>query len=250
MLTNVARRAIGAPMDVAEYYRTLLVHRTALLAECTADEPTFAMHVTSHNVLKDFDLISEVMGGTERGIFMQACREYQYSLEAVLYGNYRHAFSSLRLSFELFTAAIYFSAHQMKMNLWLAKSDDLNWASLNDPDKGVYSHNFMKAFNPELGNYRIQYMNLAAKVYRECSEYVHGNPGTHEDPALMIVYDTSKVQNFHDKVETVRLCVLFQFFARYLRELSLDNKAKVEALAMEAFGDLPEIQASFGAVGR
>ncbi len=156
-------------MDVAVYYRGLLDRRTTLLEECVADKPTFAMQVASHNVLKDFDTLVSVISGSERGIFMQACREYQYSLDAILYGNYRHAFASLRLSFELFTAATYFSAHQMKMNLWLAGSGDLRWTELNDPDEGVYSHNFMKAFNPDLGNYRTQYMSLARQVYRECS---------------------------------------------------------------------------------
>jgi hypothetical protein len=121
----------------------------------------------------------------------------------------------------------------MKRNLWLTGSDDISWTSLNDPDKGVYSHNFMKAFNPELGSYRTQYMNLAAQVYRECSEYVHGNPGTHEDAALTVSYDQAKIQNFHDKVATVRLCVFFQFFARYLSILTPDDMRKVEPLAME-----------------
>jgi hypothetical protein len=237
-------------MDVTEYYRDLLKHRVTLLEACIADEPAFALHVASHNVLKDFDIILSVVPGPEQHIFLQAAREYQYSLEAVLYGNYRHAFSSLRLSFELFTGAIYFSAHRMKMNLWLAGGDDLHWAAVNDPDKGVYSHNFMKAFNPELGSYRTQYMNLASQVYRECSEYVHGNPATHENPALEVSYEPSKVRNYHDKVSTVRLCMLFQFLVRYLLELSHEEKIKIESLAMDSFGDLPEIQASFGAVGK
>lgn len=237
-------------MDVASYYQTLIERRAAIMAECVADEPTFALHVASHNVLKDFELMLRVIAGPERSIFMQACREYQYSLEAVLFGNYRHAFSSLRLAFELFTAAIYFSANQMKMHLWLQGHDDLWWSTLTDSDKGVFSHNFMKAFNPSLGQYRSQYSGLAATVYRECSEYVHGNPGTHEDTALVIAYDSKRSQSFHDKVSTVRLCVLFQFVSRYLPELGGSNKESVEPLVLEAFGNLPEIQSTFGAVGQ
>lgn len=237
-------------MDLANYYKGLLCHREALLNEGISDAPTFAMHVASHNALKDFGVILDLLNGPEKVVFTHACREFQYSLEAVIYGNYRHAFSSLRLSFELLTATMYFSAHQMKMNLWLAGSDDLKWASLIDPDNGVYSHKFMKAFSPELGSYRTQYMALSAQVYRECSEYVHGNPSTHEDASVSVAYDALKAQNYHDKVATVRLCVLFQFFARYLQELDPAQKAKVELLAMEAFGHLPEIQANFGAVGK
>lgn len=239
-----------ANMDVADYYQTLAGRRAAIMAACISDESTFTMHVASHNALKDFELILGVISGPERTIFMQACREYQYSLEAVAFGHYRHAFSSLRLAFELFTATMYFSANQMKMHLWLQGHDDLQWATLTDPDKGVYSHNFMRAFYPALGPYRSQYYGLASAVYRECSEYVHGNPGTHEDTMLVVAYDPKRSQNFHDKVATVRLCVIFQFVSRYLLELGDAGKEAIEPLALEAFGDLPEIQSTFGATGK
>lgn len=220
------------------------------MGECAADGPTFTLHIASHNVLKDFESMLGVIVGPERTIFMQACREYQYSLEAVVFGHYRHAFSSLRLAFELFTAAVYFSANQMKMHLWLQGHDDLLWSALTDSDKGVFSHNFMKAFNSPLGQYRSQYSGLAATVYRECSEYVHGNPGTHDDTALVVAYDPKKSQSFHDKVATVRLCVLFQFVSRYLPELSHSSKQAIELLVLEEFGDLPEIQSAFGELNK
>ena len=217
------------------------------MAECLTDGVTFTLHVASHNVLKDFALILGVIAGPERSIFMQACREYQYSLEAVVFGNYRHAFASLRLAFELFTASVYFSANQMKMNLWLQGHDDLWWSTLIDSNKGVYSHNFMQAFYPGLSQYRAQYSGLAATVYRECSEYVHGNPGTHEDTSLTVGYDPKRSQSFHDKVSTVRICVLFQFISRYLLTMNQANRQFLEPLIIEAFGDLPEIQSIFGA---
>lgn len=237
-------------MDVAKYYQTLAAKRDAIMGECIADEATFALQIMSHNVLKDFELMHAALHGKEQIIFMQACREYQYSLEAVICGNHRHAFASLRLAFELFIAAVYFSAHQMKMNLWLAGHDDLLWGTLNDAEKGVFSHAFVKAFNPEIGSYHAQYQGLASTVYRECSEYVHGNPGTHEDTSLDIRYDAEKVASFHDKVSTVRLCVLFAFVTRYLRELGSESKVKIEHLVLESFGNLPEIQAEFGMAGK
>lgn len=237
-------------MDVANYYHTLAERRAAIMAECIADAETFTLHVASHNILKDFELLLGAISGPERSIFMQACREYQYSLEAIAFGQYRHAYSSLRLAFELFTASVYFSAHQMKMHLWLQGHDDLWWSMLTDPDKGVFSHSFLQAFNPALGQYRSQYSGLASAVYRECSEYVHGNPATHEDTMLVVAYDAKKSQSFHDKAATVRLCVLFQFVSRYLPELKDADKDAIEALVLEEFGDLPEIQSTFGATGK
>lgn len=236
-------------MKVDEYYQALTQQRASIMAECIADEETFALHITSHNALKDFERMLGTISGLERKIFTQACREYQYSLEAIMYGNYRHAFSSLRLSLELFTGAVYFSAHQMKMNLWLNGHDDLWWSVIMDDDKGVYSESFMKAFNPQLMSYRNQYMGLARSVYRECSEYVHGNPVTHEDVSVVVSYDADRAQSFHDKVETVRLCILFLFVSRYLSELSPGDLAVVEPIVLESFGSLPEIQAHFGGDG-
>ncbi len=233
-------------MDIAGYYTSLQAHRHSLLEQCIADSETFSQHVASHSFLREVDVILKVVNGSERSIFLQAAREFQYSLEAVLCGSYRHAFLSLRLTLELFTAATYFSAHQMKLNLWMMGGDDLRWSTLNDPDKGVYSHNFTKAFNPDLGSYRSQYMNLATKVYHECSEYVHGNPSTHENTSEEVIYDRSKAQQFHDKVATIRICILFQFFVRYLGEMNKDHLKTVEFMAIDDFGHVPEIRQLFG----
>jgi hypothetical protein len=233
-------------MDVADYYRSLAEHRMSVAAATIADDAAFPLHITSHNALKDYDLMLGTITGPEALIFRQACREYQYSLEAVSVGKYRHAFSSLRLSFELFTAAIYFSAKQMKMHLWLQGHDDLHWATLTDNDKGVFSHNFVKAFSSELGPYRVQYSAMAKAVYRECSEYVHGNPGTHEDVSLIVGYDETRFKAFQDKASTVRLCVAFQFCARYLSGCNPESLSKLESFLLDVFGDLPEVQAAFG----
>lgn len=232
-------------MDVAAYYRSLADERHSIMEAGIADPTVLALQTTSHNALKDFELLLSVMSGDERSVFVQACREYQYALEAVMFGSYRNAYASLRLSFELFIATMYFSAHQLKLKLWLAGHDDLLWGMLNDPDKGVFSHNFLKAFNADLGPYRQQYMGLSSTVYRECSQYVHGNPETHEDTSQPIGFDPTKAKDFHDKVSSVKLCVLFAFVVRYLPSLNKDQKQKIEHLIMESFGEIAEVQAEF-----
>ncbi|WP_156400618.1 hypothetical protein [Caulobacter sp. Root655] len=220
------------------------------MAKCIASSEAFAMHTTSHNFLKDYGLMLSVMSGPEKSVFDQACREYQYSLEAIIRGNYRHAFSSLRLSLELFIASVYFSAHLMKLKLWSAGTDDLHWATITDNDKGVFSHAFLGAFNAELGTYRTQYAKLASSVYRECSEYVHGNPITHEDSALNIEFDFDKTIAFHERADTVRLCIIFVFSVRYLSELDGIRLNIIEPVVMDALGTIAEVQGIFGATGK
>ncbi len=237
-------------MDVAEYYRTLLTRREEIANENIADVDAFRMQSRSHNYLKDYDAMLAVINGPERTIFEQGCREYQYSLEAVICGNYRHAFASLRLSFELFVGSIYFSAHLLKMRLWESGNEDLHWAVITDKEKGVYSHIFLRAFNGELGPYRTQYMELASTVYRECSEYVHGNPNTLEDTNLSAMYEPDISRRFHENSETVKLCVLFAFCVRYTLALTAHELSKLEGMILGDFGDVPEIQALFEVTSR
>ncbi len=71
------RNCYQARMNVADYYLGLADQRARIMAECIADAPTFALHVVSHNFLKDCELMLGVITGPERAIFMQACRKYQ-----------------------------------------------------------------------------------------------------------------------------------------------------------------------------
>lgn len=200
-------------------------------------------------LLEEFETILATVSGEEKIVFEYGCREFQYSLEAVLCGNYRHAFANLRLTFELFLSSIYFSAFHLKLKLWLKGKRDLIWSELVDVDNGVYSHSFIQAFNPGLSTYAAQYLGLANTLYRECSQYVHGNPETHEDIFTPIEYNFDKLRIFHEHVDTVRLCVLFAFAVRYMEELTRKSRNHLEPIILDCFSDLPEIQAVFGVAG-
>jgi hypothetical protein len=234
-------------MTAANYYRQLSDARRAVIDENINDSESFEIHVISHNFLVELEALSDLIIGPEQLVFGLACREYQHALEAVLSGSYRHAHASLRLSFELMLGTIYFSAHQLKLNLWVGGHDDLRWAQIADSDNGIFSANFVRAFFADLASHRTQYMSLAAAVYRECSEYVHGNPNTHGDISANISYDVQKARAFHDKVATVRVCMLFAMSVRYLLTASSSSKDKVEGVILDALGNIEEIQAIFEA---
>ena len=232
---------------VADYYRELAAQRLSVSEKAIADGDAFAKQVVSHNAIRDFEALAGTMPPDARQVFVLGIREFQYALEAVIGGNYRHAHISLRLAFELWVASIRFSADLLKLKLWMAGTEDLLWSTLNDPDKGLFSHTFLNAFFPELKEYRMQYLGLSNTVYRECSEYVHGNPHTHEPVDAARTYDRDKFLEFHDRVETVRLCVLFGYACRFLKDLDNGKLPTIEPLISEAFGELSEIQDFFGA---
>ena len=216
---RLARRSLWALTMVTEYYRGLAAQRTRVTEEAIADTEAFAKHVVSHNGISDLEALADTIPPEARQVFLLGIREFQYALEAVVGANYRHAHISLRLAFELWVASIRFSADLLKLKLWMSGTEDLLWSTLNDPDRGIFSHIFVNAFFPDLKEYRTQYLGLSNTVYRECSEYVHGNPHTHEPVEAARTYDRDKFLEFHDRVETVRLCVLFGYCCRYLNDL-------------------------------
>ena len=207
------------------------------------DKEAISAFTRSHNFIPDYELLRNVIKGRpEAKVLTFAIREYQFALYAVAAGNYRHAFISLRLFFELSLSTIHFSASEIKYRKWLAKIDDIAWAALIDRENGIYSVSFISAFNQELAPSGRQYAALAEKVYRECSEHVHGNFHTHPTDDTPIAFEKSTVMAWNGLSETVRLCILFAYAARFLKLLPLEDRNKLEPIMLESLGELLAIQ--------
>lgn len=231
---------------VAAHYRNLLDTQRAVAEACIANQAEFASFTKSHNFLLDLDRLRQVIAARpEVRCLDLATQEYQYGLFALLGGSYRHAFGSLRLSFELLLATIYFSAHEVKLHQWLNGSRDLRWGELMDHEKGVFSGPFVKAFSPRFVDLRGQFLGLAGTVYRECSEFVHGNPNTHKDLAGPLQFREDLLAAWNQRADVIRLCSLYCFLFRYSELLTSDQKNLVEGTFLDAFGDEESIQAYF-----
>lgn len=162
-----------------EYYEALL-HDCASVLQQTYASDDDGMMAAAHAFIADLQAWQEVLDGRlEHGALSIAAREYQHALMAVVLGQYRQAFGSLRTYLELTCAALFFSANELHLRLWLRGEEDVSWSRLIDEDVGVFSHTFARAFFPELKDDVVHYRELAKKVYRECSEFVHANPHTH-----------------------------------------------------------------------
>ncbi len=172
-------------------------------------------------------------------------REYQFALLAVAQGQYRQSFMALRLFFELALASIHFSANEFNLRMWIQGSQDIIWQSLINADTGVLSKNFLKAFNPATSEHATQFRTLAEKVYRECSEYVHGNAHTHESLPEHIVFIDKIFTDWHLKAENIALCINFAFSSRYLYLAKKETRIKIERTVMDSIGHLDCIRALF-----
>jgi len=232
-------------MSLSAHYRQLITQTGTSLGNLIVDTDQFPAFTAIHNYATEFETLTSVVGDRpEIVIFRSAIKEFYYSLYACATGGYRHAHIGLRLFFELFSAGIFFSAYEIKLRSWLSDLDgsDINWSAISHPETGIFSVTFLNAFNPDLCETGKQYRVIAAKAYRECSEFVHGNIHTHDPNVELFSYQIEFLQAWMERAEAIRLCVIFCFAGRYLRFLDKDARGKIEYIITESLGHLPAIQ--------
>lgn len=233
-------------MDVIGHYRNLLRNSDAVLEAMVVVNGASEALIASHNYLLDYDVLRmAIVERPEVAVLDSAVKEYQLALFALILGQYRHAYGGLRLFFELMLSVVQFSAHEIDYRMWAKDSKDINWNSLKDAQNGVFSVNFIRAFNPDFSDSAKQYLAVSEAVYRECSEFVHGNAGTHAILPSDISFKTEAFFNWHEKAATMRLAIIFAFSARYLNYVTKEAKDRMEPIINDLLGTLPPVQAMF-----
>jgi len=172
-------------------------------------------------------------------------REYQYALLALVQGQYRQAFMALRLFLELTLGAVFFSSNELQLRVWLRGRRDVYWTPLISDEDGVLSKFFVDAFFDGLGDEVATYRAIAKQLYRECSEYVHGNVNTQQSLPENLQYMEPIFSDWHSKAKSARLVTTFALTARYLRDLQLDDRNKMEPIIIDELGHLPIIRSIF-----
>lgn len=196
----------------------------------------------AHNFSKDLETLANAINTRpEHEALSLAINEYCYALLSAAAGNYRHAHSSLRLFIELSLASIQFSANELKLRRWIKGDEDVNWNSITSTDNGVFSQHFLQAFNSEVDSYGRQYLEIAAAVYRECSEFVHGNHHTHVMSAPE-GFKFESLEEWINRAESAYLCFVFAFAGRYLGVASQELKSEIEHIMLENLGSITSIQ--------
>ncbi len=204
------------------------------------------IHNKRHTSLTDFELWAEVLSvRPEAQILRTAVREYQFALLALVQGLYRHAFMALRLFLELSMQAVKLSANELQLRLWLSGTRDLYWSEITNEDNGVFSTDFIYAFCSGLGDEAQHYRSLALKLYRECSEYVHGNPDSQTALPESVEFSEKVFRDWHLKSESAHLIVHFVLAMRYLSSLTLENRDRLESILMSELGHIRGIRSYF-----
>jgi hypothetical protein len=194
----------------------------------------------AHSAIDEIRVWQEILGARpEANIFAQIVSGLELGLFALVSGLYRQAYGSLRLAVELTTGVAWFSTRRLDLAEWQAGERDLIWKEITNEDEGVLSPRYRKAFFPELAEER-KYNGLNKKLYRELSEYVHGNARTWAGPDD-VKYDTQLHTDWFEKLETYMLAGTVLLSLRYLQEVDDDAVRKLAPILRSRIGHVAAI---------
>lgn len=212
-------------------YQAVLDQRQRQFNEHFANAELVALHRSAHVRLLEIEKIYSLV---------QARREYRllelaYKLLAdglcqLACANYTLAFFGLRSFLELSTAAVKFSAHELELREWEIGRRDILWSALVNTENGasVYGKAFATAFFPPLSEETRHYHGLAQRTYRECSQYVHANPGSHSSGEI----EPERSKFWFELFESAVTSVFFLFLVRYHSEIGSKIASDAEAKAI------------------
>lgn len=186
------------------------------------------------------------LGVEQSFMFELALREYTLSLLFVASGLYKQAMDSLRFSLEYTLFSIMLSSNELDYRLWKAHQKDECWSETIHAQTGVYGSVFIQAFAPELKSHGTPLQTLARDVYRECSEYVHGNYKIMQETPLQVEYKDQLFDSFIDKADSVAYLIIFALMIRFWGNLKGSILATLETPIMSYLSTIPEIIALYG----
>ena len=230
------------------HYNSLHAVSEAIVHQSLA-EPNGSRLALRHAVIGDLAKWLEVLKDRRESALLQsAAREYQFALYALSSGHYRQAFALLRLFFELTMAGLFYSAHQIFLLEWLAGKRDNNWRKITQSKTGIFTVRFARLFScDELCEELSQYSALASKIYRECSEFVHGNIESSERLPHELAFSQDLFDAWQERAQTAWLVASYFLYMRYGRELTSAQRHIMELTILDQLGHLATVRADFSA---
>lgn len=234
-------------MDVAKLLRQQAADSNSVIEALLANAQGAEAHRKTFHQLSQLSICADAIKHRRESKLMQhSIKEYQYGQFALASGLYRQSFASLRLALELALSSIDFSVHELKLRRWLKGQADIVWAALIDNENGVLSKAFVATFEPDLSGSAATYRSLAEKVYRECSEYVHGNASTHDKLPEDLVYSQEFVASWCDKADTVARIIIFAYAFRYLDDLDGQQIERLKPILLDTLGHIEAVRFVLG----
>jgi hypothetical protein len=226
---------------VENHYVCLAEKCAGIVKTSLGDPKRSAQQGTSGEFLLELDVwIQAITPSKCSQLIKSAAFEYQFALLAVSQGQYRNAFKGLRLTLELILQSVHLSTDELKLRQWLNSKSDTSWAAIMDEEKGVFSHCVADAFNQSFLDELKHFASMAAKVYRELSQYVHGNIG---ESAAVLEFDESMFERFHNQADLVAYVSSFALTLRYVTdELPIKQLRELDKYISVRLGNLESVR--------
>lgn len=210
------------------------------LSKCIAFTEDLHKWVSYCDFLQDYILVDEAKTECLNSIYM--CAQ----------GFYKEAITTLRQFLEHMLFAVFLSTNDYKYRLWQVGRYDMSWKQIVDENNGLFGKQFIGVYAEDLDEVRsVELLTIAKNVYRECSEYVHGNFEKLSVLPDNLLFDENAVDEYMGYFESIQYLICMALFIRFRHIFSNPEVVTaLESIISDNLGTLPEIQQllSFGGV--
>lgn len=159
-------------------------------------------------------------------------------------GFYKEAISTLRQCLEHTLFAVMLSTNDYKYRLWQAGKCDMSWTDLMNNQNGIFGIQFIRTYANDVEETRsIELLTIAKEVYRECSEFVHGNFEKLNMLTDSLAYSEKAFNQYISYFKSIKYVICMALFIRFRDILNKpDTLRLLESVLIDNIGMLPEVQ--------
>lgn len=188
------------------------------------------------------DILSE---HTDTTLLISAMQEFELGFQAAVSGQYRYAFIANRYFIEQVCKYVYLSSNEFYLRQWKCGLRDISWNSITDVDSGIFSVNYIRAFYSEVDTEGKHILQLVSALYRETSEFVHGNFSKIDILPMKIEFNEELLEKWLANVGSAKFIVLFLLCMRFSKDLNQSELEKLEDSIREELCGIEEFTLLF-----
>lgn len=197
---------------------------------------------SAQSFIDDYNIWVDWVGKKyNNSLFVLALSEYETSIVFCLQALYKQAFTGLRSCLEHTLFGIQLSTNLYQLLQWKDGKCDVYWSNITDENSGLFSKTYVTAFCPEMCGLSSLVGTITKSLYRECSEYVHGNYKIAISNTKQFQYNEDMLLGFFEKLENLRYILEFSLFIRFQSEFVHEDISMFEPQLIEYLGHLQEI---------
>lgn len=220
-----------------------IMGKVAEIQNSTFEHDISNIQSKSYSYHNDFVFWIDLLNGRKESILLRnALKEYLVSQILLTQGFYKHSFACLRGFLEQTLFAIQLSTNEISLRQWFDNRKDIYWSSIVDLENGLFSRPYIEAFFSDAHDNMNEFLVMSKEVYRECSEFVHGNFSV-EEHTVNLEFKEKTFSLWHQTADTIQLIITFSLFVRYNELINTKSLiSKSESIVMEKIGYIESVR--------